>query len=350
MSAQELPQDVDPAIWMHDRPWVDLPGADVDAYVRSLKRHPPYDLAAKLKSWQANGYVIFEKAVSDAAIEGYLADIATLMQDFDRYRIGIEVRGKQLVSSDLERFPDDLTGVKLNHMHCFSKHAALLSLTPQVTDFLGHVFGNPASVCQSLTFWRGSEQPIHIDYPYVRQQSPLSYLAASWIPLEDVHPDSGPLGYYPGAHNVEKSGFFDWGDGEIIQLEHAKHSPSEFSKYLGDRMTRLGIERQVFCPKRGDVLLWHGNLPHEGTAVKNSALTRKSYVTHYTAERALPGWMRNHDEFGKPIGVFENGAYCYRSPWYDADPVLPSWTATRRSRWSQLASTLRQVKRRLSGT
>ena len=350
MGAQEIPQDIDSASWMHDRPWIDHPDADVDAYVASLKKPPAYDLSAKLKSWQQNGFVIFEKVVSDADIEGYLEDIAVLMRDFEQYRIGIEVRGKQLISSDLEGFPADLTGVKLNHMHCFSRHAARLSLTPHVTDFLAHVFRNPASVCQSLTFWRGSEQLIHIDYPYVRQQSPLSYLAASWIPLEDVHPDSGPLGYYPGAHKVDRSGFFDWGDGAIVQLEQAQRSPAEFSRYLRERMSGLGIECQVFCPKRGDVLLWHGNLPHEGTAVNNPALTRKSYVTHYTAERALPDWMRNHDDFGRPIGVFENGAYCYRSKWFDPDPVLPSWTTPRRSGLSQLTSAMRAMKRRLSGS
>lgn len=339
---------VDSTLWTHDRPWIDLPGADVDAYIAALPKWPDYDLQAQLKNWQQNGYVVFEKAVSVEHIEGYLSDIAVLMRDFDQYKIGIEVRGQQLTSDDIESFPNDLTGVKLNHMHCFSRHAALLSLTPHVTDFLRHVFRDPASVCQSLTFWRGSEQPIHIDYPYVRQQNPLSYLAASWIPLEDVHPDSGPLGYYPGAHNIENSGFFDWGEGSIVQHEQAQRSPMEFSRFLGERMISLGIQRQVFCPKRGDVLLWHGNLPHEGTAVIDATRTRKSYVTHYTAERALPDWMKNYSELGTPIGVFENGAYCYRSKWYDADPVLPSWTSPKRSTLSYLTSQLRKLKRTLA--
>ncbi|MBI1401047.1 hypothetical protein [Hyphomonas sp.] len=124
MGAKEIPQDIDSASWMHDRPWTDHPGADVDAYVAPLKQPAAYDLSAKLKSWQQNGFVIFEKAVSDADIEGYFDDIAVPMRDFEQYRIVIEVRGKHLISSDLDGFPDDLTGVKLNHMHCFSSHAA----------------------------------------------------------------------------------------------------------------------------------------------------------------------------------------------------------------------------------
>nr|WP_321984985.1 hypothetical protein [uncultured Lichenicoccus sp.] len=27
---------------------------------------------------------------------------------------------------------------------------------------------------------------------------PLGYLAATWTAFEDIHPDSGPLVYYPG--------------------------------------------------------------------------------------------------------------------------------------------------------
>lgn len=308
-------------------PWIDYPNADIDGYVASLQSLPSYDLREKLKQWKQNGVVIFESAVSDLDISGYLADIDLLKHDFSNYKIEIEVRGKQLSSKDLEAFPEDLTGVKLNHMHCFSRHAARLSLTPHIVDFLSHVFREPAAVCQSLTFWRGSEQPIHIDYPYVRQQKHLSYLAASWIPLEDVHPDSGPLGYYPGAHNIDKSGFFDWGNGSIIQDASSIRSPIEFAHYLQSRMTELGIQRQEFCPKRGDVLLWHGNLPHEGTAVKDKSRTRKSLVTHYTSEPALPDWMRNHDSTGKPIGVFENGGYCYRWRWFDEVPAFPSWQA-----------------------
>jgi hypothetical protein len=100
----------------------------------------------------------------------------------------------------------------------------------------------------------------------------------------------------------------------------------DFAYYLWDRMEKAGIEREDFHPKRGDALIWHGNLPHEGTKVKNSALTRKSYVTHYTAEATLPDWMRNRNWRGQSLGVFENGAYCYRYKWYDGKPSLPSWT------------------------
>jgi phytanoyl-CoA hydroxylase len=270
--------------------------------------------------------VLFKGAVSHELIDDYLRDIAAFISEYKSFEIPIEIRGKQISSRDLQAFPGDLVGVKLNHMHSFSRAAAQLSLTPNVTRFLSHLFGGPASVCQSLTFWRGSQQTIHIDFPYVKQQTKLSYLAASWIALEDVHPDAGPFAYYPGGHKIEKSGFFDWGGGSIVPHAGSDRTPTQFSEYLAARMKAIGIERQVLCPQRGDVLIWHGNLPHEGTRVNNPSLTRKSYVTHYTAEATVPDWMRNIDEQGRPIGVFEGDGYSYRFPWFNGKKMLPSWT------------------------
>lgn len=330
---QHAREIVAPDIWMRDRPWIDHPEADIEAYIATLKQHPDYDLAAQLAHWQQYGYAVFEAALPEARIEACLADIEYFRGNFSAYDIPIEVRGEQLTSRQLDNFPADLTGVKLNQMHAFSKRAAQLSLTRNVVDFLGHVFRAPPAVCQSLTFWRGSEQPVHIDYPYVREQRPLTYLAASWIPLEDVHPDAGPLGYYPGAHDPGRSGFFDWGEGSVIHDEHASRSPMEFACYLQGQMASAGISRQEFCPKRGDVFLWHANLPHEGTPVKDPARTRKSYVTHYTAHGALPERLRYQDITGTPIGVFENGGYCYRPEHFSRLPVLPSWDSAARGRF-----------------
>lgn len=31
---------------------------------------------------------------------------------------------------------------------------------------------------------------------------PLGFLVAAWIAFEDIHPDSGPLVYYPGSHQL----------------------------------------------------------------------------------------------------------------------------------------------------
>lgn len=312
--------------WLAEVPWIDRDDADIDAYVARLKHRPDYDLAARLTEWRDNGFVILEQAARRSEIDALLEDIDCFRQHYGSYRIPIEIRQQQLESDEAESFPLDEFGVKINQIHCFSRAAALLSLTPRVVDFLRHVFAAPAAVTQSLTFWRGSQQPVHIDYPYVCQQKRLAFLAAAWVPLEDVHPHAGPLGYYPGGHKVGNSGFFDWGGGDILyRSETATRTPMQFAHYLWARMEECGLKRADFCPKKGDVLIWHGNLPHEGTRIIDPALTRKSYVTHYTSLPDLPDWMRPRWARVLRRGVFRAGATAYEHPWLAGRPKLPSW-------------------------
>ncbi|MFT3729157.1 MAG: phytanoyl-CoA dioxygenase family protein [Terricaulis sp.] len=312
--------------WLANLPWIDRDDADVDAYVARLRKRPNYDLAAKLKAWRDDGIVTFENVVAHADIDATLADIEFFRQRYNEFKIPIEIRGRQLESDQADSFPLDEPGVKINQLHCFSRAAARLSLTSEVVDFLSHIFASEAAVAQSLTFWRGSQQPAHIDYAYVCQQKRLAYLAASWVPLEDVHPHSGPLGYYPGGHRVENSGFFDWGGGDILyKSETATRSPMDFAHYLWGRMEAQGLKRVDYCPKKGDVLIWHGNLPHEGTPLVDEKLTRKSYVTHFTSLPDLPEWMRQPMAEMRGLGVFNNGGYAFEYPWLSGRRKLPSW-------------------------
>ena len=43
----------------------------------------------------------------------------------------------------------------------------------------------------------------------------------------------------------------------------------------------------VFLPKKGDVLLWHGNLIHAGSPRRNLSLSRRAVVLHFFARGAV---------------------------------------------------------------
>ena len=68
----------------------------------------------------------------------------------------------------------DLDGFKFNQLHLVSFAAVEMSLTRQVVEFLAAIFQAPPVLMQSLTFFKGSQQPIHLDYPYVRVQTKSS--------------------------------------------------------------------------------------------------------------------------------------------------------------------------------
>jgi phytanoyl-CoA hydroxylase len=313
--------------WFKEIPWIDRPDADIDRFVSQYKTDVSFDLHHKLRSWRDDGFVIFEGVVRDDLIDEFLQDIQHLRDHFHDYTISIEVGGAQTYSRAVRNEEINAPGVKFNHLHTHSRAAARLSLVRPVAEFLGAIFEAPPVAMQSLTFWRGSQQPTHIDYPYVNMQRRLPYLAASWIPLEDVHPDSGPLAYFPGGHRIEISGFFDWGDGSIVKTKDGKISGSKFAEFLDERMKRANINPVTFCPRRGDVLIWHGNLPHTGTRVRDMSMTRKSYVTHFSSVDDYPlHWKPPASEM-KTRSVNENGGFVYELPWTKSTDKLPSWRA-----------------------
>jgi ectoine hydroxylase-related dioxygenase (phytanoyl-CoA dioxygenase family) len=110
-------------------------------------------------------------------------------------------------------------------------------------------------------------------------------LAAFWIPLEDIHTDSGPLVYYRGSHDVSKVGFFDWGSGYINNFDrfNSKEQVSSYAKFLELKVKDMNFKPLYFLPKKGDLLIWHGALIHGGSPIKNRNLTRKSFVGHFTS-------------------------------------------------------------------
>src|SRR6266516_4337125 len=67
--------------------------------------------------------------------------------------------------------------------------------------FVELIFGAPAIAFQSLYFEYGSQQGLHRDPMFVVTDPP-SHLLASWVALEDITPDSGPLAYVPGSQHL----------------------------------------------------------------------------------------------------------------------------------------------------
>jgi phytanoyl-CoA hydroxylase len=311
--------------WMSSRPWIDLPNPPIAAYVSGLPRKPDFDLEAKLKEWHERGLVIFEQAVPIELIDALERDLEYLKNHHMEYTLDVELKSKSRDIKEYSREQLDSQGIKFNHLHSISRNAALVSLAAPVMQFLTHVFRSPPCVMQSLTFHLGSQQPAHIDYPYVREQNHLAHLTASWTALEDIHPDSGPLAYYPGSHRPEVSGFFDWGGGSILMEKDSTNTPMQFAHFLWDRMRSQGVQPEIFCPKKGDVLIWHGNLVHEGTKIKQEGLTRKSYVTHFSSLAAYPLRQRKPKALESGAYISANGGYVFDWPWLDGVPRLPGW-------------------------
>jgi Phytanoyl-CoA dioxygenase (PhyH) len=293
----------------------------VQRYVDSLDPQPgnPELLRLQLLHWAAFGYLVLPGAIEPALIDALLADLDELLANYQLYVVRIDcdiLHGGPI--NELPAEPVALTRQGKGKVHlrvldfyCYSIAAKKISLHPKIAEVLGHIFRDSPVVLQSLNFSTGSEQHVHQDFAFVPAQVP-SQLAASWVALEDVHPDAGPLVYIPGSQHIRK---FDWGDG-MFRTEQSSRTPEDFSEHIWSECARAGLRPQTFCPKRGDVFLWHSALAHGGAAVRDPARTRLSYVTHYSQASTHLFHHMNRQE--KADRVEYPGGYFHRSP-YDPE-------------------------------
>jgi phytanoyl-CoA hydroxylase len=239
-------------------------------------------------------------------------------------QIEVDGRGEHKLAGTLANLGindlrDALSGLRLNDLHSHFGSAASISLCEPVTSFLSELFGSPPALLQSLTFFKSSEQPLHQDFSYVNSHSHIAELAAAWIPLEDIHQDSGPLVYYPRSHFPDRYGFFDWGNGSVA-ADYATIDAyySAYKEYLHRTISDGGLRPATYLPRRGDLLIWHGALVHGGSPIINPALTRKSFVCHYTSLASHPQVKRFQHQQGFGFDLFQES-----SPGSQATPPVP---------------------------
>ena len=175
---------------------------------------------------------------------------------------------------------------RVHDVHSHSDAAKLLYLEPRIHRMVDLILDEPGVAIQSLAFEYGSQQLLHRDQVVVPTASP-GHLVAAWIALEDIHPDCGPLVYIPGSHRLP---CFETAPGEY-EYDGRRMGPEIVEAGLAweaEQERQQGLEPEVFTPRRGEVLIWHAALRHGGDAVRNEALTRRSFVVHFSTKRTYP--------------------------------------------------------------
>jgi ectoine hydroxylase-related dioxygenase (phytanoyl-CoA dioxygenase family) len=150
---------------------------------------------------------------------------------------------------------------------------------PQLRALLTALLGHEAQLFQSINFLSGSEQHTHSDSIHMSTY-PLGGLIAAWVALEDITPESGPLHYFPGSHQLPYYLNADY-DNQGSTWFIGDKDYSAYEAFIKQRVAELGLKKQVFLAKKGDIFIWHANLLHGGEPQTNKNLTRKSMVLHY---------------------------------------------------------------------
>ena len=128
--------------------------------------------------------------------------------------------------------------------------------------------GHEPKLLQTIASHKGSQQGVHSDSIHMTTY-PLGYLTAAWIAFEDIHPDSGPLVYYPGSHKLP---YLFSKDVNITEADFKREGYAPYHARYEPRIQELiathQIEPHYFHARKGDVLIWHANLLHGGSVAE----------------------------------------------------------------------------------
>ncbi len=223
------------------------------------------ELRDGLRSWPENGY-LEAKGFFDPET------VAELNSDVDRLSGSGSIR-------------EHVRAPRFMNIHSQSAAAARIAKDPRLLELLELILGRSAQLFQTISFVRGSQQAAHSDAFHMMTEPP-GFLVGAWIALEDVEDGSGPVFYLPGSHRLPYVMSEDLDLPSAGPLLVPDKGPA-YVRRIGEVAEGAGIEPRRFTAKAGDLLLWHHNLLHGGSAIERPGSTRRSLVGHYFAEGVL---------------------------------------------------------------
>jgi hypothetical protein len=256
-------------------PWLDLEDASEAITAKQRAREITAEQAAQCHLWSENGYIVlprlFDDETLDAVWNGYEDAV---------HRNRIKLEPERAASDD--PYPGRYLNPhkKVGAFCRILKHNGLLSWLRLLT-------GREPKPLQTIASHKGSQQGTHSDSIHMTTY-PLGYLTAAWIAFEDIHPDCGPLVYYPGSHKLP---YLFSKDVEITEEDFKRDGYKPYHDRYEPRIQRLiaehHIEPHYFHARKGDVLIWHANLLHGGSPRKRMDLSRKAVVCHFFVKGAF---------------------------------------------------------------
>lgn len=306
--AMQIVPKLTPAEFDRRAPWVDWDDAEFEQGLARLRQTGITDAESetRVRFFHEHGWLKLEQAVPHALIDKLLADVEQAWRDLP----------PQLVLSNALKAPTPMgevakvpgfrdTSVRYLDFHNASEAAAEIMMLPAVLRFAETCFGENIAAMQTLLFENGTQQASHQDFAFVHSLRPACLIGA-WVALEDARMDAGPLFYWDRSHRMVPKYVFE--DGSLLAEGDGPHVRA-FENYLESACRERGLERLIFTPRKGDLLIWHSALVHGGMPRNDPALTRKSIVSHYTTQEAYPYDRR--DPNGRLQVIERNGGIYY---------------------------------------
>jgi ectoine hydroxylase-related dioxygenase (phytanoyl-CoA dioxygenase family) len=256
------------------------------------------------QEWEDQGYLLLKGFYSSE----YINSINNLIDNLweKRKRLGAQYVIDIFVETEQEKrvyFSDAPMNArhrpyKLNDLFLSRDEIRQVVVGKRLAPILKELLQGFPMVCNSLNFEFGSQQDYHFDTFYMPSPTP-NKMVASWIALEDATSDNGPLSYYPGSHKIPP---YEFSSGSTVIVN--EEMPA-FREYIYPEIEQRGLEAETLMASKGDVLIWHSQLFHGGSPIKDKSKTRKSLVTHYFTNEDFPDL--------NPPKVCDDGGYMQRN-------------------------------------
>ncbi|WP_237064732.1 phytanoyl-CoA dioxygenase family protein [Microbulbifer guangxiensis] len=227
------------------------------------------------KNFYRDGFVhlsdVLDSGVCDAAVNSYRNWCDSHRKDM--YGIRGDTRNPRVVN-----------------LHSDSDEVKRLFTSSQfLLNVLDLLFGYRASVYTSLTFQYGTEQPFHRDTPVFRT-APEEFYFGVWFALEDANKENGCLRVLKGGHKggrVDQYSFAEELVSDVNQIQPGgKGLWVPYQNAVVEKCWEEGgVSEEYLEAKKGDVVIWHPQLPHGGSPIRDASKTRMSVVYHVVPER-----------------------------------------------------------------
>ena len=256
-------------------PWLDQPDAGARIDAKLAAGLITANEAALCRVWSEKGYLILERAIEPAVLDEVWAE----------YENAIASGVVELKSEGVS--PDDPWPGRYLDVHLKVPGFCRILRHPTLLHWVELLMERVPAPFQTISSHKGSQQLPHSDSIHMTTY-PIGYLSACWIAFEDIHPDSGPLVYYPGSHRLPYIFSQDVGIGEEDYRQSGSASYHEkYEPRIQEVLAEQEMEPKYFHAKKGDVLFWHANLIHGGSPRRDLRHSRRALVNHYFVEGAI---------------------------------------------------------------
>ena len=182
-------------------PWLDQPDAGVRIDAKLAAGLITANEAALCRVWSEKGYLILDRAIEPEVLDDVWAEYENAIAN------GVIELKQEGVS------PDDPWPGRYLDVHLKVPGFCRILRHPTLLHWVELLMERVPAPFQTISSHKGSQQLPHSDSIHMTTY-PIGYLSACWIAFEDIHPDSGPLVYYPGSHRLPYIFSQDVGIGE----------------------------------------------------------------------------------------------------------------------------------------